>query len=92
MKIKKTVTVTKRVDVDVEISTPYFCKSENGRVFYKIINEQGNFITVTTYDFSKGVDFQRDLNEYVVLRDSNVEITEEEFNKVLNEVLDFLRK
>lgn len=89
MKIKTKINLQKEIEVEIKI--PYFCKSGNGRVFYKVMNKQGHFITINTYDFIRKVEFLTYLNELTVFSDGNVEITEEEFNKVFDDTLEFLK-
>lgn len=92
MKIKKKINVQKEIDVEIKI--PFFTKSENGRVFYKILNEEGHNICVLTYEFSTSIEFKNWLNEYQIFAQDNIEIEESEFNeafdyamKTLNEKL-----
>lgn len=89
MKIKTTVNVQK--EIDVEIKTPYFCRSENGCVFYKVLNEEGHNISVTIYGFSTRIEFSEMLYESQVFAGDNTEIEESEFNEAFEQALEILK-
>lgn len=89
LKIKTKVNVVK--EIEVEIKLPYFCKSENGSVFYKVLNEDGDNIRVVTYSFSTSIVFENTLNEYLVFAKGNTEIEENEFNEAFEQVLEILK-
>lgn len=89
MKIKTKVNVVKEIEVDIKI--PYFCKSENGCVFYKVLNEEGHTIRVVNYSFSKSVDYSEIFNERLVFEWGNIEIKEGEFNEAFEQVLEALK-
>lgn len=89
MKIKKKVEVIKEIDVEVKL--PYFCKSKNGRVFFKILNEEGHTIRVATYTFETSIEFSKLLNEGLIFTENNIEIEENEFNEAFNQALETLK-
>lgn len=89
MKIKQKVKVIK--EIDVEIKTPYFCKSENGCVFYKVLNEKRHNIRVVTYGFATSIEFSEILNEGLIFAGSNTEIKENEFNEAFEQALETLK-
>lgn len=89
MKIKQKVKVIK--EIDVEVKTPYFCKSKNGFSFYKVLNEKGHNIRVVTYDFSTSIEFSEMLNEGLIFAGSNTEIEENEFNEAFKQALETLK-
>lgn len=89
IKIKTMINVQK--EVDVEIKLPYFCKSENGEVFYKVLNEDGHNIRVSTYDFIAGIEFSILLNEKLIFAEGNIEIEESEFNEAFEYAMKFLK-
>jgi hypothetical protein len=90
MKIGKKINVQK--EIDIEIKTPYFTKSANGRVFYKILNEEGHNIRVSTYGFSTSIEFSKTLNEYLIFAQDNIEIKESEFNEAFDYAIKTLKK
>lgn len=89
MKIKQLVKVIK--EIDVEVKTPYFCKSEKGFAFYKVLNEEGHNIRVETYSFSTSIEFSEFLNEGLIFAEGNTEIEENEFNGAFNQALETLK-
>ena len=89
MKIRKKVNVVKEIEVDIKL--PYFCKNENGCVFFKILNEEGHIIRVATYEFATSIEFSQMLNEYLVFAEGNTEIEENEFNEAFEQALETLK-
>lgn len=89
MKIKTKVNVLKEVEVEIKI--PYFCKSANGLVFYKVLNEDGHNIEVKTYDFATSIEFSKMLNKSLVFTEDNIEIEESEFNEAFERALETLK-
>lgn len=89
MKIKTTVNVQK--EIDVEIKTPYFCRSENGRVFYKVLNEEGHNIIVKTYGFSTSIEFSTTFYDNLIFAEDNTEIEETEFNEAFEKAMNILK-
>lgn len=66
-------------EVDIEVKLPYFCKSKNERVFYKVLNEKGHNIEVKIYGFATSIEFSTTLNENLVFVEY-IKIEEGEFN------------
>lgn len=89
MKIRKKVNVVKEIEVDIKL--PYFCKSKNGSVFYKVLNEEGHNMRVATYGFSTSIEFSEILNEGLVFEEGNIEIEENEFNEAFEQALETLK-
>lgn len=89
MKIKQKVKVIK--EIDVEVKTPYFCKSQSGLMFYKILNEEGHTIRVSNYSFSVSIEFSKLLNELMIFAENNIEIEENEFNEAFEQALETLK-
>lgn len=89
MKIKTKVNVQK--EIEVEIKLPYFCKSESGFAFCKVLNEEGHNIRVETYSFSTSIEFSEFLNEGLIFAENNIEIEENEFNEAFEQALETLK-
>lgn len=89
MKIKTKVNVVK--EIEVEIKLPYFCKTANGCVFYKLLNEEGHNMRVATYNFATSIEFSETLNGAIIFAEANIEIDENEFNEAFERVLETLK-
>jgi hypothetical protein len=66
-------------DIEVSVKTPYYSKDENDKVFYKVLNSQGDYIQVNTYSFNTGVNFRSFDFVSSIPFDDTVEATEEDF-------------
>lgn len=88
MKIKQKVNVVKEIEVDIKL--PYFCKLENGCVFYKLLNEDGHYIQVSTYSFSTSVEASEIPNIGIIFAENNIEIEENEFNEAFEKTVEIL--